>query len=359
MHRACEIAQRAKGHAEPNPTVGCVIAVGDTVLAEGWTQDYGTDHAEVHTIGRVSPSQKAQLADATLYVTLEPCCHQGKTPPCTSAILATPIKRVIVGVQDPFPQVAGQGIQLLREAGIEVIICAEEQVVKDSLAPFLKAQQLRLPWVIAKWAMTLDGKIATAQGDSKWISSAESRKVVHGLRGRMDAVMVGIGTALADDPLLTARPAGPRMALRIVVDSMGRLPLSSQLAATANDIPVLLAVGNEAPQDRLDALASAGLEILPCDGDSHAERLESLLIELGKRRATNVLVEGGAELLGSLLHSNHIDEVHAFIAPKMIGGEFGVTAGNGRSLMEDAWRLRSIHFEQIDNDMYVSGLVEK
>ena len=254
MLRAINVARQARGYAEPNPTVGCVIAVGENVIAEGWTQTYGSDHAEVHAIGGIAQEQLANLADATMYVTLEPCCHHGKTPPCTDAILATPIRRVVVAMEDPFPQVAGHGIQQLRESGREVIVGVCEQEAKQLIAPYLKLQRKQWPWIIAKWAMTLDGRIASSTLDSQWISSPASREIVHQLRGRVDAIMVGIGTAIADDPRLTARVPGgivPRVATRIVVDSKAKLPLDSNLVATANEIPVLLAVGPEADDERL------------------------------------------------------------------------------------------------------------
>lgn len=356
MRLACEVSRRAQGHAEPNPTVGCVIAVDGEVIAEGWTQTYGSDHAEVHALQKVAGRD---LSTATIYVTLEPCCHQGKTPPCTQAIIDSGIKRVVVGVKDPFPQVAGQGIDTLREAGIEVTVGIVEQEARASLAPFLKAQSTKQPWVIAKWAMSLDGKIATASGDSKWISSESSREVVHKLRGRMDAIMVGIGTALADDPMLTARPTGSRTATRVVVDSKCRLPSTSQLARTAKDIPVLVAVGPDADKANVATLSEMGVEIVSCNALTHAERTTQLLDELGKRNVTNILVEGGADLLGGLLDAGHIDEVHVFIAPKIIGGPVSAVAGSGMKRIADALQLETVHHQQMDQDIYIHGQIAK
>ena len=356
MRLACAVSRRAQGHAEPNPTVGCVIAMDGQVIAKGWTQTYGSDHAEVHAIQQAAGQD---LSAATMYVTLEPCCHQGKTPPCTKAIIESGIKRVAVGVQDPFPLVAGQGIAALRNAGIEVSVGIAQQEARESLAPFLKVQATKRPWVIAKWAMSLDGKIATASGDSKWISSEASREVVHELRGRMDAIMVGIGTALADDPMLTARPAGTRAALRVVVDSKCRLPATSQLARTAHDIPALVVVGPDADAANVATLSGMGVEILPCAATTHAERLSQLLDELGSRNITNILVEGGADLLGGLLDAGHIDEAHVFVAPKLVGGPMSAVRGSGVQVIAQSLQLKAIQYKQLDQDIYIYGQIAK
>jgi diaminohydroxyphosphoribosylaminopyrimidine deaminase/5-amino-6-(5-phosphoribosylamino)uracil reductase len=358
MLRACEVAQHARGHAEPNPTVGCVIATDDTVIAEGWTQAYGGDHAEVHAILNAGD---ADLLDATLYVTLEPCCHHGKTPPCTEVILNTNIKRVVVATEDPFPKVAGKGIEQLRAAGINVELGVARAEATALLAPYLKMQTQGKPWIIAKWAMTIDGKIATSTGDSQWISSPESRRIVHELRGRVDGVMVGIGTAIADDPLLTARPEGARVATRIVVDSDARLPPTSRLAKTASVTPIILAVASDAEQASVNRLENLGIEILQFAGNDYGERLESLLVELGKRRMTNVLVEGGAKLLGSLFDADQIDEVHAFVSPKLTGGQAALSpiGGQGISKMRQAVELTGTSWRQVENDIYASGRISK
>ena len=361
MLRACKVAARAIGFAEPNPTVGCVIAIGDEVLAEGWTQEYGSHHAEVHALNNVSDEDRERLHEATMYVTLEPCCHQGKTPPCTNAILSSPIRRVVIAVEDPFPQVAGKGIDRLRDAGAQIEIGVAAEAATRLFAPYLKLQRTGRPWVIAKWAMTLDGKMATAQGDSQWISSPTSRKVVHEIRGRVDGVMVGIGTAFADDPQLTARPAGPRTALRIVFDSTARLPTDSQLATTAHEHPVLLAVGPTAPRDRVDKLSQMGVEILSLPGETHELRLQQLLQALGQRRLTNLLVEGGGDLLGGLFDGHHVDEVHAFVAPKIAGGRAAIppVGGAGVSAMAHAGKLDDIEWTQLESDIYIKGRVRR
>ena len=361
MQRACRAAERARGFAEPNPTVGCVIAMGEEVLAEGWTQTYGSDHAEVHAIAQVAEVDVARLANATMYVTLEPCCHHGKTPPCTDAIIQSGIRRVVIATDDPFPQVAGKGLEQLRQAGVDVQVGVGKEDALQLLAPYLKRQQSGRPWIMAKWAMTLDGKMATASGDSQWISSPTSRKVVHQLRGRVDGIMVGIGTAIADDPLLTARPPGPRVATRIVFDSRARLPLESQLVKTAGEIPVLLVTGPDADQVAAQQLADAGVSLLRLSGVDHGERLNQLMDELGQRNLTNVLVEGGAGLLGGLLDGQHIDEVHAFIAPKIVGGSSAITpvGGTGRLRMQDAISLNNVSWLPMENDIYMVGRVTR
>ena len=307
--------------------VGCVIARGAEIIGEGWHRRFGGPHAEVEALKLAGERARG----ATMYVTLEPCCHHGKTPPCTVAILAAGVARVVAAMNDPFPQVAGGGLAELRAAGVEVESGVLEEDARELNAPYLKLLSTGRPWVIAKWAMTLDGKIATASGDSRWISCHASRQVTHQLRGRMDAIIIGRGTAAADDPLLTARPPGQRTAVRVVVDTRASLSSDSRLAKTAREAPVLVAVGAEAATADCERLQEAGCEVHLCMGDTPRARLESLLSELGKRRMTNVVVEGGSRLLGCLFDSQLVDEVHVFIAPKLAGGEAspGPVAGLG------------------------------
>ena len=234
MARALELAARGEGFVEPNPMVGCVIARGAEIIGEGWHRKFGGPHAEVEALHVAGTRARG----ATLYVTLEPCCHQGKTPPCTDAILASGLGRVVVAQRDPFPAVAGGGIERLRQAGLAVEVGLREAEARRLNAPYLKLTESGRPWVIAKWAMTLDGKLASRTGDSRWISNEASRAIVHQLRGRVDAIVVGRGTAGQDDPLLTARPAGPRVATRIVLDTRASLASDSQLVTTAGEAPV-------------------------------------------------------------------------------------------------------------------------
>jgi len=266
-----------------------------------------------------------------MYVTLEPCCHVGKMPPCTRAILAAGIGRVVAAMSDPFPKVAGGGAAELQAASVEVELGLLADEARRRNAPYLKLVECGRPWIIGKWAMTLDGKIATRSGNSKWISSPQSRQIVHSLRGRMDAIVVGRETALRDDPLLTARPVGPRTSLRIVLDTRAALPSHSLLVRTARETPVLVAVGSEAANADRQRLRESGCEVLVCQGATHAARLDCLLEELGRRRLTNVLVEGGGRLLGSLLDAGQIDEVHVFIAPKLVGGGAAASPIGGKA----------------------------
>lgn len=357
MRRALELAARGEGRVEPNPQVGSVIVRDGEIVGEGFHRQFGGPHAEVEALRVAGPRAQG----ATLYVTLEPCCHHGKTPPCTQAILAAGVARVVAAVADSFPAVAGRGLAELAAAGVatEVGLLADE--ARQLLAPYLKLVSTGRPWIIAKWAMTLDGKLATHTGDSRWISSEASRAVVHALRGRVDAILVGRGTAQADDPLLTARPPGPRTPLRVVVDTKAVLASDSQLVRTAREFPLLVAVGQHAPAADRDRLTRLGCEVFVSPSDTHAERLEALLVELGRRRLTNVLVEGGGSLLGSLFDRGEIDEVQVFIAPKLVGGQAAPSplGGTGLGPMAEALRLASYELERLGDDLYLHGRINR
>jgi len=363
MRRAIELARRGEGRVEPNPLVGAVIAAAGAgpaagrMLAEGWHGAFGGPHAEIVALAACGAAARG----GTLAVTLEPCCHHGKTPPCTDAIIAAGIARVVIGAGDPFPAVNGGGIAALRRAGIEVVtdVCNREAL--RLVAPFRALVERGRPWVIAKWAMSLDGRVATASRESRWISSDASRSAVHALRGRVDAILCGIGTVLADDPLLTARPAGPRQALRVVLDGAARLPLASRLVQTAAEVPVLVATGPDAPADRVAALRSAGCEVWQSDEGDRSMRVAALLVELGRRRFTNVLVEGGPGVIGSLADTALIDEVWAFIAPTLIGGHAapGPVAGAGIAKLGDAAQIDVEAVEPLGGDLLVRGALRR
>jgi diaminohydroxyphosphoribosylaminopyrimidine deaminase/5-amino-6-(5-phosphoribosylamino)uracil reductase len=361
MSHALALAVRGQGAVEPNPMVGCVIVQGGEIVGEAWHEYFGGSHAEVNALAMAGE----RAAGATVYVSLEPCCHEGKTPPCTQALIRAGVKRVVIALQDPFPQVSGRGIAELQAAGIECEVGVNGADAAWLLAPYRKLIATGRPWVIAKWAMTLDGKLATRTGDSQWISSEASRAVVHQLRGRVDAVVVGSRTECVDNPLLTARPANladvKRIATRVVVDSAALLSLESRLVQTAPDIPVLLAAGDAAPQGACNRLASTGVEVFRCAGGSHAERIASLLDEMGRRRMTNVLVEGGSQLLGTMFDMRVVDEVHVFIAPKLAGGAAapGPVGGVGIERMAAALKLADITIEELDGDVYVHGRIER
>ncbi len=242
MARAVQLASHGEGSVEPNPMVGCIIVRDGAIVAEGWHQRFGGPHAEIEAL-RVAGT-RAQ--GATMYVTLEPCCHHGKTPPCTEAILAAGIRRVVVAQQDPFAEVSGRGIEALRARRVRVDTGCGKEAAQSLNAPYRSLIERQRPWIIAKWAMTLDGKIASRSGHSQWISNEHSRRIVHQLRGRVDGIMVGRGTVAIDDPQLTARPTGPRTAVRIVVDSHASIPLSSKLVQTCRDVPLLIACCKQA-----------------------------------------------------------------------------------------------------------------
>jgi diaminohydroxyphosphoribosylaminopyrimidine deaminase/5-amino-6-(5-phosphoribosylamino)uracil reductase len=347
MRRALELAERGRGFVEPNPLVGAVLVRDDQIVGEAWHQRFGAAHAEINAITAAGDAARG----ASLYVTLEPCCHFGKTPPCTDAILKAGIRRVVASMLDPFPAVSGQGISRLQAAGVDVSAGVCETESRRVNAPYLKLTTTGRPYVHAKWAMTLDGKIATRTGDSKWISNEASRRRTHELRGRMDAIVVGIGTVLADDPLLTARPPGPRTPTRIVLDSHGRTPLASQLVRTAREMPTLIATANTAVEE----LKDAGCTILPLPSTDAQVSVPELLDELGRRRMTNILVEGGAGVLGAFLDQREIDEVHLFIATKLFGGAEALSpiGGRGVARIAEALSLDRCEVELSEGDIII------
>jgi diaminohydroxyphosphoribosylaminopyrimidine deaminase/5-amino-6-(5-phosphoribosylamino)uracil reductase len=353
MRRALALAEKGRGAVEPNPLVGAVVVRDGVCVGEGRHQRFGGPHAEVHALANAGEAARG----STLYVTLEPCCHHGKTPPCTDAVLRAGIASVVAAMADPFPDVAGKGAAQLRHAGVSVVVGLCESEARQLNAPYLKLLSRSRPYVHVKWAMTLDGKIATRTRDSKWISNEASRRRVHDLRGRMDAIITGIGTVLADDPLLTARPPGPRTPARIVLDTAGRLPTGSQLGRSARETPVIVATGMDVPRTRAAELRSLGCELLALPLDGSQTSLTELMAELGRRRMTNVLVEGGAGVLGSLRDAGEIDEVHVFIAPRLAGGDLSVAAigGSGCETIAEALPLRQLKVETIEGDLYVHG----
>jgi diaminohydroxyphosphoribosylaminopyrimidine deaminase / 5-amino-6-(5-phosphoribosylamino)uracil reductase len=349
--RALELAARGRGWVEPNPLVGAVVVRDGVVVGEGWHERFGQAHAEINALRQAG--ERARGAD--LFVTLEPCCHFGKTPPCTAAVIGAGIRRVVSAMLDPFPLVAGQGASHLREAGIVVEVGVGEVAARRLNAPYLKRLRTSLPWVHAKWAMTLDGKIATRTGESKWITGEAARAHVHELRGRMDAIVVGKGTLLADDPLLTARPPGPRQATRVVLTANGgRLPTSCRLLETIQEAPVVVFT-LESARAKLSAWRDRGADVvgLP-DMD-----VKSVLTELGRRGMTNVLVEGGAETLGRFRDAGEIDEIHAFVAPKLFGGIHALTpvSGLGIAGLNEAWTLAEWDVRRIGDDVLIHGFV--
>jgi diaminohydroxyphosphoribosylaminopyrimidine deaminase / 5-amino-6-(5-phosphoribosylamino)uracil reductase len=345
MRRALALAELGRGAVEPNPMVGAVVVdASGAVAGEGWHTRFGGPHAEVVAFSAAGDRARG----GTLYVTLEPCCHHGKTPPCTDAVLRAGVRRVVVSGVDPFPKVAGGGIGILRGAGLLVDVGLCEAESQSLNAPYLKLLATGTPWVIAKWAMTLDGKIATRTGESKWISNDDSRRRVHELRGRVDALLVGRGTVVADDPLLTARPLGPRVAARVVLSTSGELPARCQLLDTARAVPVIVftRTGNES---KLTAWSAAGAEVVAVPECT----VPAILADLGRRRFTNVLVEGGAGVLGAFHDADALDEVQAYLAPKLFGGVAapGPIGGLGVASVADAFE--DVWFAAVGTDLLV------
>lgn len=352
MKRALALAARGRGAVEPNPMVGACIVRNGSVIAEGFHRRFGGAHAEVEAIRKAGK----RAHGAEMFVTLEPCSHHAKTPPCADAVIAAGIARVVVAMRDPFEKVPGRGLARLRKAGIRVETGLLGDEIRKLNAPCLKLRTRGVPWLIAKYAMTLDGNIAAASGDSKWISCEKSRREVHRLRGRADAIIVGIETALADDPLLTARPAGKRTAARIVIDSRARLPLDSKLVGTTAEAPVIVACGAGAPARRVKALERSGAEVLCLPGKDGVD-VAALAGELGKREMTNVLVEGGARLLGSLFAARLVDEVMVFVAPMMAGEGVRPVSGWAAEALGRSLRLSDVTSRRLDCDVMIRGRV--
>jgi diaminohydroxyphosphoribosylaminopyrimidine deaminase/5-amino-6-(5-phosphoribosylamino)uracil reductase len=348
MARAIRLAERGLGAVEPNPLVGAIVLdAAGRVAGEGWHQRYGGAHAEVNAFAAAGGAAR----DGTLIVTLEPCCHHGKTPPCTDAVLASGVRRVVAAMSDPFPNVAGGGLAVLRAAGLDVTVGVLETEARALNAPYLHRLATGRPWVIAKWAMTLDGCLATRTGDSKWVSGPESRARVHQLRGVMDAILVGRGTVVADDPLLTARPPGPRTPLRVVLTGSGGLPDRCNLRATAGEVPVAVFT-SPAGAAKLTGWAADGAEVLPLGTDPDA-----VLAELGRRGMTNVLVEGGAAVHAAFWAAGRVNEVWAFVAPAVAGGGLGPVGRAGVPRMADAARLTGVAVDRLGDDVLVRGRV--
>lgn len=356
MRHALDIARRGIGYVEPNPPVGAVIVSPDRdPIAEGWHQRCGGPHAEIHAIE--AAGERCRGND--LFVTLEPCSHHGRTPPCADAVIRAGFRRVVVGCTDPAPHVNGCGIAALHDAGIpvEIDICRSE--AERLIAPFRMLVVGHRPWIHAKWAMTLDGRIATRTGESQWISSDESRRWVHTLRGRMDAILTGTGTVRADNPLLTARPPGPRDAVRVVLDSHGTsLTRQSRLVQSASHPPVMIFLTEQCTPLRRDELAGWGLETHVVRTDPAGRpQLNDVLQKLAQRQLTHVLVEAGPGLMGAFFDSDCVDEVHVFVAPALVGGREarGPLGGLGIARLSDARTLDNVCVHHLGQDILIEG----
>jgi diaminohydroxyphosphoribosylaminopyrimidine deaminase / 5-amino-6-(5-phosphoribosylamino)uracil reductase len=352
--RALELAARARGQTSPNPMVGAVVVKDGNVIGEGITQPPGEDHAEVMALEAAAGA----TAGATMYVSLEPCCHQGRTPPCTDAILSAGIARVVIASDDPTPKAAGRGPGILRDEGVRVDFVDGDIAEAARLLnqPFRKHARTGRPLVIFKSAMTLDGKVATRTGDSQWISGEASRARAHRWRAESDAVAVGIGTALMDDPRLTARIEGvARQPHRVVFDSEARLPLDSKLVRAVAELPLIVVCSRAASRTSVQALEAAGVDVIIATGENEGARVEHALDELGARDIQSLLLEGGPHLAGAFLEAGEIDEARMFIAPLMLGGAKAKTAVEGIGVGDIAAgsRALALETERIEDDVLI------
>ncbi len=355
LQRAVELADGGRGRVSPNPLVGAVVVRGSEVLGEGFHAELGGVHAEVAALEDVR-RRGHDPSGATLYVSLEPCAHQGRQPPCTDAIVAAGITRVVIGCDDPSPKASGRGPGILRDEGVEVAFAegAEAARARLLIQPFRKHARTGRPLVVHKSALSLDGRTATAGGDSKWISGAQSRALVHRWRGEADAVAVGITTALADDPLLTAREVDAhRQPTRVVFDTAARLPLGSKLLTTLDQGPVIVLCGSGAPAERAEALRRAGAEVVALQGEAAGD-VGAALEELGRRQITCLLLEGGATLAGAFLDSGEIDEMRLFVAPVVLGGDGRpLFEASGPERVEEAIRPLAVSSERSGDDVLI------
>jgi len=358
MKMALELAARARGRTSPNPMVGAVVVKDGTVIGKGWHQRAGTPHAEIHAIREAG----ADAAGATLYVTLEPCCHHGRTGPCSEAVIRARVARVVVAMADPNPLVSGGGIKRLAEAGIDVACGVLEQEAAALNEIFIKYITTRMPFVLAKAAMSLDGKIATRTGKSRWITGPEARAYGHRLRGWHDAILVGLGTVLADDPFLTARlpGGGGRDPVRVILDSQARAPLDANVFSRHSKATAIVATTPLAPPGRLAALESAGAKVLVA-GEGPAVDIKVLFAKLAAMEITSVLIEGGAAVHASALEAGVVDKVAWFVAPKIIGGAGAPGPVGGRGIEDPslAVALDRLEIKRLGEDFCLEGTVRK
>ena len=361
MRRAIELAKKGSGHVNPNPLVGAVIVRDGEIIGEGYHECYGQLHAERNAIANVKKRGNS-LEGSTIYVTLEPCCHYGKTPPCTEAIIEEKIARVVVGSDDPNPLVSGKGFQMLREKGIEVIPHFLKEECDAMNYVFFHYIRTGTPYVAMKYAMTMDGKIACYTGDSKWVTGEESRAHVQTLRNHYKGIMAGIGTVLADDPMLNCRIEGGRDPIRIIADSHLRIPIDSQLVRTAGQQPLIVACLPDADEEKAAQLQEKGVEVLRIPGVTTADITEEqkevislpvLMKELGARKIDGILLEGGGQLNESALQAGIVDRIYCYIAPKIFGGAQAKTPVEGQGLTRaaDAWQFNRIGMQEFGQDI--------
>lgn len=357
MERALKLAALGSGYTNPNPLVGAVIVKDGRIIGEGYHEVYGSSHAEVNAFKNATEDVKG----ATMYVTLEPCSHYGKTPPCANAIVEKGIKKVVIGLKDPNPLVAGKGIQILKDNNIEVITGVMEEEGKKLNEIFLKYITTKIPFCILKTAMTLDGKIAAYTGDSKWITNELSRKYVHKLRHRVSGIMVGIGTILVDDPILTTRlsTSNDSDPIRIIVDSSARIPLESKVLHVESKAKTIIATTELADKNKIKALKDIDIEVITTPLKNNRVDLNFLMKTLGEKSIDSVLLEGGSELNYSAIEEGIVDKINAFIAPKIIGGRDAKTpiGGLGKAAMREAISIDGIKIHRFENDIMIEGYI--
>jgi diaminohydroxyphosphoribosylaminopyrimidine deaminase/5-amino-6-(5-phosphoribosylamino)uracil reductase len=355
MTRALELAELGRGATSPNPLVGAVLVKNGKIIAEGYHQKYGGPHAEIHALHAAGKEAEG----STLYVSLEPCSHYGKTPPCCEAIAEAKVQRVVCAISDPNPLVQGRGLAYLRERGIETSCGLLSEQARKQNEIFLHFITTGTPFVLLKTAMSLDGKIATSTGESRWISSVESRSYMHQIRNKYSAIMVGIGTVLADDPVLTTRIEGVdgHNPIRIVMDSKARTPINSRLFKTIGDAPVIIVTSEQASFTQEETLRSVGAEVLKIPGDDQGKRIRELLTILGKRGIDSLLVEGGGTLADSFIRTRAVQKYLVCIAPIVIGGKDALTPveGNGISSLADAAQFSITKAERIGPDILIEA----
>jgi len=355
MQRALDLAARAQGRTSPNPMVGAVVVKGDEIIGEGYHHKAGTAHAEVIALNAAGEDARG----ATLYVTLEPCSHYGRTPPCADAVAAAGIKRAVIACLDPNPLVSGKGLKIMEEAGIETINGVLQEPAERLNEAFFKYIRFKTPFIILKVAMTLDGKIATGAGDSRWISSEASRHYVHQLRNTCDAIMVGIGTVLKDDPMLNTRLDEPdaKDPVRVIIDSRLDLPLQSKIVRSAKEQRTIVFCHQQADRDKTELLKQNSIEIIPIAGNREKLCLEEAFKALGEIGIMSLLAEGGGEINGYLVEKGLIDKLYCFIAPKLVGGREAPTpvGGEGIPVLNNALPVKSMEITRLEDDILITG----
>lgn len=357
MQLALDLAATAKGNTNPNPVVGAILVKNGVIVGSGIHRKAGEPHAEVHAFRMASEHAK----DATLYVTLEPCSHYGKTPPCANLVKESGVKRVVVAMEDPNPQVAGRGINILRDAGVEVVVGVLEDEAKRLNERFIHNMLTRTPFIISKVAMTLDGKIATYNGHSKWITGEKSREKVHHLRNEVDSILVGIGTVLADDPQLTTRlPFGGENPIRIILDSQLRTPLDAKIT-DCSEAKTWIVTKENADPFKVQALIDKGVEVIPIPSTETGLDLQHLMTVLYEKGITDLLVEGGSEINGAFLRAGLIHKYFIYIAPKVLGGKQSLTPFTGENVetMDEAIEVDFQAIEQIGEDICITAYPKK